>query len=164
MNKKLDLKDKRISKQNMKIDKLENEIRENLFTSNENHNNEKKDYEIVIFRQEEIIENLIKSKEELNKMIINKDKEINNLKIKLKEQEIISKRSKIVDNNYSIQNEKLSGLIGSKAIKARLTNIMEDNEHLNKDNTNELSMLNKAGEAEYFRNLNKNLLDQIKGK
>jgi len=165
MIKKIDLKDKKISKLNMKIDKLENEIRENKFTSNENHNKDKKEFEVVIFKQEEIIENLIKSKEELNAKIANKDKEINNLKIKLKEEEIKNKKYRIIDNtNYSSQNEKLSNLIGNKGIKARLTNIIEDNEHLNKDNTNEISMINKVNEVEYFRNLNKNLLEQIKGK
>jgi hypothetical protein len=164
MLKKIDLKDKKISKLNMKIDKLENEIRENKFTSNENHDKDKKEFELVIFKQEEIIENLMKSKEELNVIILNKDKEINILRLKLKEEEIKNKKYRIIDNNnYTVQNEKLSTLLLDKGLKARLTNIMEDNEHLNKDNINENSIINKVGEVEYFRNLNKNLVDQIKG-
>ena len=107
----------------------------------------------------------MKSKEELNVIISNKDKEINILKLKLKEEEIKNKKYRIIDNNnYSLQNEKLSSLLLNKGLKARLTNIAEDNEYLNKDNQNENSMINKVGEVEYFRNLNKNLVEQIKGK
>lgn len=160
MNRKIEFKEKKITKLKMIIDKLENELRDNIYTSNKTHENNKKEYEIVIFKQEEIIESLIKSKEDLNKIINEKDKQITNLKMKLKEEEIKNKKLKIYENN-SPKYDKLTAILAHKNVKTKLNNLLEDS--FNKENFNDISQIIKIPEVDYFKNLNKNLIEQIKG-
>jgi len=158
MNKKVDLKDQSIGKLKLKIADLEAENKKLMFTTNDKHLKEKTELENVILKQEDLIENLYKKNENLISSLNIKIKEINNLKLKLKDEEFINRKNRILEMSPI-------GVIGSPSF---MKNIVPTNDNLSclndNNNANDKNIMNKIGEVEYFKSLNQNLLEQIKCK
>jgi hypothetical protein len=153
MNRKVELKDHIIIKLKLKISELESEMKKILFITDVKYLNEKTELENVILKQEELIENLYKKNDNLLKSVNSKNNQLNSLKIKLKDEEFINRKNRIFENSPIRNNNNIS--IISK-------NIIPSNE-INNNSIIDRSMINKIGEVEYFKGLNKNLQDQIRG-
>ena len=151
MNKKIEIKNDKISKLKIKINQQETEMKTIIFTTTDKQTKEKNQLETVILKQEELIENLYKKNENLSKTLNQKNQEYNLLKNKLKDEEIINRKN-YNGNSLPLSPESLKN-------NNHPNNILTIKEH-NKDLLN----ISKSGEVEYFKNLNKNLQEQIIGK
>lgn len=158
MNKKIEYKEQNIHKLKLKIAELETENKKIMFISNEKHIRDKTELENVILRQEELIDNLYKKNDDLIKNLHEKNNQINTLKLKLKDEEFINRKNKIFENSVvgaHNNNLAISNNLGSS--NANANNSIDYN-------TMDKSMINKIGEVEYFKGLNRNLHEQIKCK
>jgi len=158
INKKIDFKDQNIHKSKMKIAELEIENKKIVFITNEKHLKEKTELENVILKQEELIENLYNKNENLIKTLHDKNKEINNLKFKLSDEEFINRKNRVFEN--SVVGAYNNNIAVIKNFSAAGGSIFYN---LNESNALDLSMINKIGEVEYFKSLNRNLHQQMKG-
>lgn len=152
MNKKVEIKDQNIHKLKLKILELETENKKIMFITNEKTLKEKIEMENVILKQEELIDNLYKKNENYIKTLHNKSKEINTLKLKLKDEEFINRKNKILENSI------LGGVHNNLPVSknSNVAGVSYD------FNPMDRSMINKIGEVEYFKSLNRNLQEQIK--
>lgn len=147
MSQKIELRDKKIAKLSLKINEYDAEIKRITYTTDEKHTREKNELENVILKQEELVDSLYKKNKDLLKIINSKNIEINTLKSKLKDEEIVFNRKKRIIEDEPIRNY---NLISHKIIKLPA-------------NDGEIMNNNKMSETEYFKQLNKSLQDQLRG-
>lgn len=161
MNKKVEIKDQNIHKLKLKIAELETENKKIMFITNEKHLKEKTELENVILKQEELIENLYKKNDNLIKTVHDKNKEINTLKLKLKDEEFINRKNRVLENSVVGVHNSLA--VSNKNLNSGALGYISNNGLIDTNNALDRSMINKIGEVEYFKSLNRNLQEQIKG-
>jgi len=106
----------------------------------------------------------------LIKTVHDKNKEINTLKLKLKDEEFINRKNRIFENSsviagvHNITNNSSNNNIHAVRRNLNAAGVGNNYAALNDINLMDRSLIiNQIGEVEYFKSLNSSLQEQIKG-